>query len=134
VDRALQYRASGYTLARSTQFRSLVPRDHYSNFSAVVYQNAGSSVAPFIGLLGGTSLLSPEQQKSLAEVSAQLKPTLITAYGEEDRITVAGNGSMFGLSLDNLIRGNLLGMGGGIPLPGIMPGTPRRLPAYRKEW
>ena len=133
LDRAMQYRAMGNTLPRSAQFMALAPRDHYSNFSAMVYQNAGPQLAPLAGLLGGTKILSPEQQKAAGEIAGQLKPTLFTAYGEEDRITVASGGSLLGLSINNLIQGNLMGATRGFGMPGIfqVPGTPRRAPAYR---
>ena len=133
LDRAIQYRASGYTLSRSAQFMAMVPRDHYSNFSAMVYQNAGPQLAPVAGLLGGMKMLSPEQSKAVGDMAAQMKPMLFTAYGEEDRITVASNNNLLRVSLNNLIQGNLLGMTQGIGLPGIFSnkGTAERRPAYR---
>jgi FecR protein len=133
LDRAVQYRSMGNTLPRSAQFMALVPRDHYSNFSAMVYQNAGPQLAPLAGLLAGTKILSPEQQKAAGEIAAQLKPSLFTAYGEADRITVAAGGSLLGLSMNNLIQGNLMGVMPNFGIPGIFqtPGTHRRQPAYR---
>jgi hypothetical protein len=133
LDRAIQYRAMGNTLSRSAQFMSMVPRDHYSNFSAMVYQNAGPQIAPLVGLLAGTNILPPEQQKMAGDIATQLKPALFTAYGEADRITVASGGSLLGLSINNLIQGNLMGVTRGFGLPGVfqMPGTQRRQHAYR---
>jgi hypothetical protein len=134
LDRAIQYRATGYTLPRSTQFLELAPRDHYSNFSAMVYQNAGPQLGPLMGLLGQMNVVPPAQQKSVAELAQKLKPSLVTAYGEEDRITVASNGSLMGLSMNNLIQGNLgsFTRGNNFLFPGFpLPGTPRREPAYR---
>jgi hypothetical protein len=132
LDRAIQYRASGYTLTRAPAFVAMVPRDHYSNFSAMVYQNAGPQLAPLAGLLGGMNVLSPEQKKAVGDVAGQLKPMMLTAYGEEDRITVAANTNLLGLTMNNLIQGNLLGMTRGMGLPGMFSsgGTPRRRPAY----
>jgi len=134
LDRAIQYRATGYTLPRSSQFMSMVPRDHYSNFSAMVYQSLGQQLAPVAGLLGGMKMLSPDQSKAVGDMASQLKPMLFTAYGEEDRITVASNNDLVRLSIDNLIQGNLLGMTHGMMgLPGLFPkkGTAERQPAYR---
>lgn len=130
LDRAMQYRASGYTLTRSGQFMELLPRDHYSNFSAMVYQNAGPQAAALTGLIGS---LRPGQDKSLGEMAAKLKPMLLTAYGEDDKITVASGGSLLGLSISNLIQGNLMGVTQGIGLPGIFgpSRTERRQHAYR---
>jgi len=78
LDSAIQNRASGYTLPRSATFTALIPHDQYANFSAAIYYNA-SSLAP---LLGG-------------DLAANLKPTLIAAYGGADRITFATSGSLF---------------------------------------
>jgi hypothetical protein len=135
LDRAIQYRAGGYTLPRSTQFMALVPRDHYSNFSAMVYQNAGPQAAALAGLLGGTNIIPQDQQQAMGKMVAELKPTLFTAYGEEDRITVATNGDLLGMSLNHLLSGNLMGVTKGLGMPGMfpIPGTSRRQPAYRNK-
>ena len=42
-----------------------------------------------------------------------MKPTLIVAYGEQDRIGVAASRDLLGMSLTNLVSGNLLGIAGG---------------------
>src|SRR5262249_2315976 len=84
-DRAIQYPAGGYTLPRSEKFMAMVPRDHYSNFSAMVYQNVGQKLAPIAGLLGGMKMLSPDQSKAVGDMASQMKPMLFTAYGEDDR-------------------------------------------------
>ena len=34
-------------------FIALLPRDHYNNFSALIYQNLGTTLAPIISLFGG---------------------------------------------------------------------------------
>jgi ferric-dicitrate binding protein FerR (iron transport regulator) len=133
LDRAIQYRASGHTLTRAQQFMAMVPRDHYSNFSAMVYQNLGQQLAPVAGLLGGMKMLSPEQSKAVGDMASQMKPMLLTAYGEEDRITVASNNNLLKVSIDNLIHGNLLAMTEGVMgLPGFAAkGTRQNQPAYR---
>jgi hypothetical protein len=78
-------------------------------------------------------MLSPEQSKAVGDMAAQMKPMLFTAYGENDRITVASNNNLLRVSIDKLIQGNLLGMAQGIGLPGMFPkkGTAERQPAYR---
>ncbi len=86
LDTAIQNRASGYTLPRSATFTALIPHDQYSNFSAVIYYNA-SRLAPLIEQFS--------KQPAAQQLAANLKPTLIAAYGENDRITFASNGSLF---------------------------------------
>ena len=86
LDAAIQNRASGYTLPRSATFTSIIPHEQYSNFSAMVYYNA-STLAPLLEQFG--------KQPAVQELTANLKPTLIAAYGENDRITFATSGSLF---------------------------------------
>ena len=52
VSRALQVKSTGTSITHSAPFLAMVPRDHYANFSAVIYQNLGTSLAPLAGLLG----------------------------------------------------------------------------------
>jgi len=86
LDTAIQNRASGYTLPRSATFTALIPHDQYANFSAAIYYNA-STLAPLLEQFS--------QQPAAKELMANLKPTLIAAYGENDRITFATSGSLF---------------------------------------
>jgi len=86
LDSAIQNRASGYTLPRSTTFTALIPHDQYANFSAMVYYNA-SSLGPLLEQFS--------KQPAVQQLAANLKPTLIAAYGENDRITFATSGSLF---------------------------------------
>jgi len=96
LDKAIQYRATGYTLTRSATFTALIPHDQYANFSAMLYFNTSSSIGPLL------EQLTPQQQRSLGEMAANLKPTLIAAYAEPDRITFATNGSLFGMGFGNM--------------------------------
>ncbi len=86
LDTAIQNRASGYTLPRSATFTALIPHDQYANFSAAVYYNA-STLTPLLEQFS--------QQPAVQQLAANLKPTLIAAYGENDRITFATSGSLF---------------------------------------
>jgi hypothetical protein len=97
VQRGLETAASGTGLARSQAFTALLPHDPYADFSAVVYQNLGTTFAPFAGLLGpkGAELVNP-------------KPRLIAAYAEPDRVTLASTGDLLGISLNNLLSGSAL--------------------------
>jgi hypothetical protein len=94
-----------------------------------VYQNFGQALAPLAGMLGSLENLGPGGQKALQGLS-DMKPTLIAAYGEPDRIEVAASGTALGLSLNQFLHGNLLGIAGHA-LPFANPGTLGRQPAYR---
>ena len=95
VQRALETGANSMGLARSQAFTTLLPHDPYSDFSAVMYQNLGTTFAPFAALLGPKG----------AELVNQ-KPRLIAAYAEPDRVTLASTGDILGISLNNLLSGN----------------------------
>ena len=55
VNQALRAKTARTSLARSTKFVSLMPRDSYANFSAVVYEDLGAALGPVAGLLGAFS-------------------------------------------------------------------------------
>ena len=86
LDTAIQNRANSYTLPRSATFTALIPHDQYANFSAAVYYNA-SNLSPLLEQFAN--------QPAVQQLAANLKPTLIAAYGENDRITLATSGSLF---------------------------------------
>ena len=98
VARALEAGVNGIGLARSQAFTALLPHDPYADFSAVVYQHLGTTLAPLAGLLGpkGAELANPQ-------------PLLVAAYAEPDRVTLASTGDLLGLSLSNLLSGSALG-------------------------
>jgi ferric-dicitrate binding protein FerR (iron transport regulator) len=97
--RTLQYRSTGYTLARSPKFTALLPHDGQVNFSAMVYHSLGSLIAPFAAKMQ----LTPEQRKSLDALAPANAPVLVLAYGEADRIHLASSGSFFGLRLEQML-------------------------------
>jgi hypothetical protein len=111
VDRALQVRANGVGIGKSSGFLALLPHDRYANCSAVIYQNLGTTLAPLAGLLGSMTKMPPEGQKLLNDAS-NLKPTLVAAYGEPDRIEIAATGEQFRLPLAAILSGNLAGITG----------------------
>jgi ferric-dicitrate binding protein FerR (iron transport regulator) len=130
VARALQVKAAGISIARSAAFLSMEPRDGHVNFSAVVYQNLGTTLAPLAGLLSAFGGAGQGRQNPLQDLG-NLKPSLIAAYGEPDRITVASNKNVLGKSVTDLLSGNLVGIAGSaLPFSQLM-GTRRPQPAFR---
>ena len=103
--RAIQSRETGYNLPRSAKFTALLPRDGQANYSGLVYHDLGAAMKT----LGGALPLSPEQRKSLESVTPGKEPTLVLAYGEQDRIQLASTGSLFGLNLESVLAGQAHG-------------------------
>jgi hypothetical protein len=140
VAHALQIKTTGLSILRSSKVAAMMPRDHYANFSAVVYQNIGPAIAPFASLLGGLMPQHPgqrqpgqqpgQQQPSL-ESLGRMKPTLMAAYAEPDRLTVAANADLIGPSIASLMGGNITGLAG--PLASFFQpkGTRERQMSYR---
>jgi hypothetical protein len=137
VDKALNYKVTGYTLPQSATFKSLLPQNESPNFSAAVYQNLG----PVFG-----SLLSALQNSGAGGSipagtnTAESKPLLVCAYAEQDRIRVTSSSGVFGLGfgkiadiggigiLSHLLAGNV---------PKSQPAAPRQpqtLPKSLKSW
>jgi hypothetical protein len=103
---------------------AMTPRDHYNNFSAVVYQNLGTTLAPLVSLFGGMVPRGAGQPNPLQSLG-NLKPSLFAIYGEPDRISIATAGDALGMGM-SVLSGNILGMaGGGVPFAGMqqMHGT-----------
>jgi len=144
VAHALQIKTTGLSILRSSKVAAMMPRDHYANFSAVVYQNIGPAIAPIANLLGGLIPQHPgqglgrqrpgqqpgQQQPSLESLGS-MKPTLIAAYAEPDRLTVAANADLIGPSIASLMGGNIAGLAG--PLASFFQpkGTRERQMSYR---
>jgi len=99
---AIDGRASGMTLPRSDAFRTQLPVDAHTDFSALAYYNLGSAVGPIVDQLTATGLLTPEQQKQVSALTSNRKPTLVYAYGSVDQILVGSRNSIAGLGLDAL--------------------------------
>ncbi|MBS1795742.1 MAG: FecR domain-containing protein [Acidobacteria bacterium] len=106
LDQSIRNRDAGNTLTRSPRFTSALPQDGNANFSAIFYHD----LAPLIGPLaermkssGGE--LTEEQRQMLGSIDANAPPTLVYAYAEGDRLTLAANteGGAFGLSPASLI-------------------------------
>ncbi|HEY6290420.1 MAG TPA: FecR domain-containing protein [Terriglobia bacterium] len=107
---SIQNRETGYSLARSSDFTSRLPRDGYANFSGLVYQNLWAAVAPIADQLRSSAALTPAERQAIEELSQNNAPSLVCAYGEPDQIVVANTGNLLGMGLESL-----LGMGGARP-------------------
>lgn len=109
LERSLQQRESGVSLANNPKFRDLLGQDGQVNVSAFFYQNLGS-------VLDSASGLIPESQgpdgAKLRNLFLGQGPTLVYAYAEEDRILFASSSnSPLGLNLQTLAGfGGILGV------------------------
>jgi FecR protein/Putative zinc-finger/Protein of unknown function (DUF3352) len=101
---ALQTHANSTSLARSASFRALLPSDSQANFSAMIYQNLSPILKPL------ASQLTSGQFALLQQLAADSKPSVFCAYGESDRIEVAGSGKLFDLNPAFPILIRLLGL------------------------
>ena len=52
IAKALQTKTAGTSITHSANFLAMEPRDHYANYSAVVYENLGRTLAPLVGMFG----------------------------------------------------------------------------------
>ena len=116
IAKALQTKLTGASITHSAKFVAMQPRDQFANYSAVVFENLGTTLAPLAGLIG--SLAPPQARMGANNPLAQLgnmKPMLLAAYAGKDQITFAANGEA--LPFGNLLSGNLAGiMSGAVPV------------------
>jgi hypothetical protein len=131
VARALQVKTNGTSITRSAGFLALVPRDHYTNFSGLFYQNLGATLAPIAGLLGAFAPPARSGQPNPLQSLGNMKPFLIAAYGEPDRIGFATSGNVLGMSLTNLMSGDLRGIAGNALPFAQFQGTRSRQTAFK---
>lgn len=100
----LRTRATGDSLARSGEFRSLLPKDRNTNYSAIAYQNLAPVAGPLLAQISG------DQAKALQSLMADSRPSVICAWGRENRIEAVTNSRLLGF--DWLAVGSLLGRSG----------------------
>jgi ferric-dicitrate binding protein FerR (iron transport regulator) len=112
VAHALQVKTAGTSIKHSARFLELTPRDQHVNFSVVIYQNLGTTLAPFAALAGAFMPRGAAAHGNPLQALSDVKPTLYAVYGEPDRITMTANVDVLGSTLTNLMSGNLLGMAG----------------------
>jgi hypothetical protein len=103
VMNALHTKAMGNSLARSGDFKSMLPKDANANYSAVAYQNLSPVLQPLLSRMTG------EQAAVLQQLAADSRPSVIAAWGRDNRIDAASNSRFVGF--DWLALGTLLGEG-----------------------
>ena len=107
LEHSINNRDAGNTLVRSSRFMSALPVDGNTNFSAIFYHDLAPLLQPLAEKMNnaGGEQLSEEQRQTLGSIDANAPPTLVYAYAEGDRITLAANteGGAFGLSPASLI-------------------------------
>jgi hypothetical protein len=96
---SIQNRNTQYTLARSGDFSSRLPRDGFTNCSALAYQNLGA----MLGSAADLPMLTPAERQAIEALKQNSGPSLTCAYGEPEDIVVANTGNLFGLSFGPLL-------------------------------
>ncbi|MCP4896332.1 MAG: hypothetical protein GY906_05100 [bacterium] len=89
IERAIQHRNSGANLPNSATFLNLLPRNGFTDFSALVYRNLGDvtdalAVLPLQGAFG--------EKLDNFDLDLLAAPSLYCVWGETNRITVGGTG------------------------------------------
>jgi hypothetical protein len=131
VNSALQVKSAGNSVTRSAKFVSMTPRDRYMNFSALIYQNLGTTLAPLAGLLGAFGNLHGGGMPGGMPDLSNIQPSFVAAYGEPDRITIAATGTPLGIGPAALEGGSLSGIAANLPALGQLLGTGKPRPAFR---
>ena len=117
VMKAIRAHDSGETLGRSASFRALFPPDRDAHVSGLLYQNMGPTILSLLQA-PGASQLTGDQRRSFEALTQNTRPTLVSVYGEDDGIRVAGTGSAFNLDGADLALPLLLERAmGGLPRP-----------------
>jgi hypothetical protein len=111
LTQALANARAGITLAASPAFVSRLPRDGHANVSGLVWRDTGRLLSAF------SSLPMPDETKAVLG-ALDGGPMLDVAYGEADRITVAGARR----SLTRMLLPALLGGSGPTVSPEPLPG------------
>jgi hypothetical protein len=86
----LRTRLEGDSLARSGQFKALLPKDGSANYSFLAYQNLGPILQPLLSTVDG------EQAAVIQELAADSRPSVIAGWGRENRIEAVTNSRLLG--------------------------------------
>ncbi|HKC86864.1 MAG TPA: FecR domain-containing protein [Blastocatellia bacterium] len=106
VENAIKYKESGHTLLGSPKFKATLPEDKQVNFSAMVYQNAGSIIAPVAKAVGGIGDAgAPKEVRNKIGQLLGGKAGLAYVYALNDRMIMSVNSEdgPIGLSPSDLL-------------------------------
>ena len=106
VENAIKYKESGHTLLGSPKFKASLPEDKQVSFSAVVYQNAGSILAPVAKAVGGVADAdAPKGVRNTIRGLLGGKAGLAYVYALNDRMIMSVNSEdgPIGLSPSDLL-------------------------------
>jgi len=123
VENAIKYKESGHTLLGAPKFKATLPEDKQVNFSAMVYQNAGSILAPVAKVVGGVA--DANAPRGVRKTVKQLlggKAGLAYVYALNDRMIVSVNSEDGPIGLS---PSDLLGLPGSSGLGHIIGGIAR---------
>ncbi|HEY6352651.1 MAG TPA: hypothetical protein VI636_24910, partial [Candidatus Angelobacter sp.] len=87
VKDAIEIRRSGNSLAKSSEFQQLLPREQANGASGIIYQDLGKVIGPL------AEAAPPDQAQLFELISKYGKPTATSFYGSEDAIRFVGKSS-----------------------------------------
>ena len=123
VENAIKYKDSGHTLLGSPKFKASLPEDKQVNFSVMVYQNAGSILAPVARAVGGvTDAGAPKGVRNTVKGLLGGKAGLAYVYALNDRMIMSVNSEDGPVGLS---PSDLLGLPGASGLGHIVEGFGR---------
>jgi hypothetical protein len=93
---ALKTQSSGNSLSRSASFRASLPRDENENYSSVAYQNLSPVLTPLLSQFTG------DAAQAIQKLAADARPTVICAWGKDNRIEAASDSRLFGFDFMTL--------------------------------
>lgn len=91
VDRAISFYESGSGLQNDSEFRELLSRDGYLDFSLVSFSRLGELLNDVLGNLPST--VSEEQQAAISAIDTEVGPSISSILALSDRMHLAHNGS-----------------------------------------
>ncbi len=122
VENAIKYKESGHTLLQSPKFKASLPDDKQVNFSAMVYQNAGSILAPLKGIGSAASANAPKGVRNSIQSLLGGKAGLAYVYALNDRMIMSVNSEDGPVGLS---PSDLLGLPGSSGLGHVIGGIGR---------